>query len=136
MILAWCIAATVCAIAMAAILLSPSVWRSDRKLSITQLLLLTLLVLPGQALPPVLLWLAWKRTYYIIPFLGPPIRVGMAAVGWAICALLFSYLPTAIYALRERTHWRWLPLHPLGTLWMLWQAWETARMPESQRSTD
>lgn len=123
MILAGCIAVTVCAAAMATLLLSPPVWRSSGRLAITQLWLLTLLVLPGQVFPPVLLWLAWKKTYYIIPFLGPPIRVGMAAVGWASCALFFSYLPAAIYVLRKRTHWHWLLFHPLRTIWMLWREW-------------
>gem|GEM_PF-3652405 len=131
MILAWCIAATVCAAAIAAILLRPSVWGGSTSLSTAQLWLLTLLVVPGQVLPPVLLWLTWQRTYYIVPFIGPPIRIGMAAVGWASCALFFSYLPAAIYALRGRTHWRWLLLHPFGTICMLWREWETVRKTHS-----
>lgn len=136
MILAGCIAATACAATTAAILLSPSVWKGSRKLSIAQLWLLTLLVVPGQTLPPILLWLAWKRTYYIIPFLAPPIRVGMAAVGWAACALFFSYLPSVIYALRRRWHWLWLLVHPCGTFRMLWHAWEAVRAKGTQRNTN
>lgn len=136
MILAWCIAATVCAASMAAILLTPSVRRSSGKLPATKLWLLTLLVVPGQALPPILLWLAWKRTYYIIPFLGPPIRVGMPAVGWAVCALFFSYLPVTIYALRGRWHWFWLLVHPIATFRMLWRQWSTGREIKLQKNVD
>ncbi|MEZ2347351.1 hypothetical protein [Terriglobus sp. RCC_193] len=136
MILAWCIAATVCAAATAAVLLHPSVWRNDRNLPVAQWWLLTLLVVPGQVLPPLLFWLAWKRTYYIIPFLGPPIRVGMAAVGWATCALFFSYLPATVYALRKRWHWLWLLLHPFGTIWMLWGKWKAVRVNGSHYGAD
>ncbi|WP_047490907.1 hypothetical protein [Terriglobus sp. TAA 43] len=136
MILAWCIATTVCAAAMAAILLTPSVLRSSGKLSIAKLWLLTLLVIPGQVLPPILLWLAWKRTYYIIPFLGPPIRVGMAAVVWAVCALFFSYLPAAVYALCGRCHWFWLLVHPIETFRMLWRQCGTDHEIKLQKNVD
>ena len=135
MILAWCIAATACAVAMAVVLLRlPSTQRMQggRSISIVQLWLLTLLVVPGQALPPVLLWLAWKRTYYIIPFLGPPILVGVAAVWWAASALFFSYLPAAVYALRRQWHWLWFLVHPFGTARMLWREWEVIRQIRSQ----
>ncbi|SDF95941.1 hypothetical protein [Terriglobus roseus] len=136
MILAWCIAATVCAATMAATLLTPSVRRSSGKLSITQLWLLTLLVIPGQVLPPILLWLAWKRTYYIIPFLGPPIRVGMAPVAWALCALFFSYLPATVYALRGQWQWFWLLVHPAATFRMLWRQWGTDHEIQLQKNVD
>lgn len=123
MILAWCIAATVCAATMAALLLR-RLAQHGRNLPIAQLWLLTLLVVPGQMLPPVLLWLTWKRTYYVVPFLGPPILVGLTGVRWAIVALFFSYLPAAVYALRRQWHWLWLLAHPFGTLRMLWTQWE------------
>ena len=136
MIVTWCIAATVCAAAMAVVLLTPSVLRSSGKLPPTKLWLLTLLVVPGQVLPPILLWLAWKRTYYIIPFLGPPILVGMAAVGWAAAALFSSYLPATVYVLRGRWHWFWLLVHPLETFRMLWRQWSTDHEIKLQKNVD
>jgi hypothetical protein len=123
---------------MAAILLWPPARQAQggRTLTIAQLWLLTLLVIPGQALPPVLLWLAWKKTYYVIPFLGPPIIVGVAAVWWAASALFFSYLPVAVYALRRQWHWIWLLVHPFGTARMLWKDWEAIRETGLQRTVN
>ncbi len=40
----------------------------------------TLLLGFGQVLPLPLLWLAWRHTRFIFPFLGPPVRTGMGPV--------------------------------------------------------
>lgn len=84
---------------------------------------MTLLLGLGQVLPLPLLWLAWERTTFLIPFLGPPIRIGMAPVWWALFAVLLSYLPRLINAVRYRQSWMGALLHPLGVALLLVLQW-------------
>lgn len=123
MILAWCVASTMCAAALCLLLMThPASMKTMRG---ARLWWSSVLLLPGQVLPPVLLWLSWSRTYYVIPFLGPPVRVGMLPVWWAIAAVLFSYLPAMGYAVQQRWRWYWIVLHPCGTIRMLWHGWQS-----------
>ncbi|SEC09077.1 glycosyltransferase [Terriglobus roseus] len=84
---------------------------------------MTLLLGLGQVLPLPLLWLAWERTTFIIPFLGPPIRIGMAPVWWSVVALLLSYLPRVVNAVRYRQSWLGALLHPVGVALLLVLQW-------------
>jgi cellulose synthase/poly-beta-1,6-N-acetylglucosamine synthase-like glycosyltransferase len=84
---------------------------------------ITLLLGLGQVLPAVLLWLAWQRTFFVIPFLGPPLRVGMQPVGWAAAALVLSYMPRLINTVRYRQSWLGALLHPLGVALLLVLQW-------------
>jgi glycosyltransferase involved in cell wall biosynthesis len=84
---------------------------------------MTLLLGLGQVAPPLLLWLAWQRTTFLIPFLGPPIRIGVAPVWWAGAALLLSYLPRLINTMRYRQSWLGAALHPAGVGLLLVLQW-------------
>lgn len=119
--LALCVASAVCAAAMAFLLLCA---RPYARWSLWRLLLGTLLLIPGQVLPLGLLWQAWRHTYFVIPFLGPPIRVGMAAVWWAGAAVALSYVPAIAHAWKRQWTWLCVVLHPCGTILMLWRGWK------------
>ncbi|AFL90229.1 glycosyl transferase [Terriglobus roseus DSM 18391] len=84
---------------------------------------MTLLLGLGQVLPLPLLWMAWERTPFIIPFLGPPIRIGMAPVWWSAIAVALSYLPRVINAARYRQSWLSALLHPVGVAVLLVLQW-------------
>jgi hypothetical protein len=84
---------------------------------------MTLLLGLGQVLPLPLLALAWERTTFIIPFLGPPIRIGLAPVWWSAAAVVLSYLPRAINAARYRQSWLSALLHPAGVAVLLVLQW-------------
>ena len=84
---------------------------------------MTLLLGFGQVLPLPLLALAWQRTTFLIPFLGPPIRIGMAPVWWAMSAVVLSYLPRAINAVRYRQSFVSALLHPVGVAVLLVLQW-------------
>lgn len=88
-----------------------------------RILPMTLLLGFGQVLPLPLLALAWERTTFVIPFLGPPIRIGMAPVWWAVAAVMLSYFPRAINAVRYRQSWLGALLHPLGVALLLVLQW-------------
>ncbi len=88
-----------------------------------RILPMTLLLGFGQILPLPLLWMAWKHTRFIFPFLGPPVRVGMAPVWTAVLALLLSYLPRIINAARYRQSWLGVLLHPAGVAVLLVLQW-------------
>ncbi len=77
----------------------------------------------GQVLPLPLLWLAWRHTRFIVPFLGPPIRIGMGPVWIAAAALLMSYLPRVTNAARYRQSWLSVLLHPAGVATLLVLQW-------------
>ena len=83
----------------------------------------TLLLGFGQVLPVPMLALAWQRTTFVIPFVGPPIRIGMAPVWWAVSAVVLSYLPRAISAVRYRQSWLSALLHPVGVAALLVLQW-------------
>jgi hypothetical protein len=84
---------------------------------------MTLLLGLGQVLPiPLLLW-AWLHTSFIIPFLGPPIRIGMGPVWAATAACLLSYLPRLINTVRYRQSWLGALMHPLGMTLLLMLQW-------------
>lgn len=84
---------------------------------------MTLFLGLGQVLPVPLLWLAWQHTRFIVPFLGPPTRIGMAPV-WAACiASVLSYLPRVVNALRYRQSWLGAVLHPVGVAVLLVLQW-------------
>ncbi len=83
----------------------------------------TLLLAVGQVLPLPLLWLAWRSTTFIIPFLGPPIRIGMAPVWWALAAVALSYLTRVINAIRYRQSWLSVLLHPVDVVLLLGVQW-------------
>ena len=83
----------------------------------------TLLLVAGQVLPLLLLWMAWRSTIFIIPFLGPPIRIGMAAVWWALAAVALSFLPRMVNAARKRQSWLSVMLHPLDVVLLLVLQW-------------
>jgi hypothetical protein len=84
---------------------------------------MTLLLGVGQVLPLPLLWLAWERTTFVIPFLGPPVRIGMEPVWWAAAAVVLSYLPRGINVIRYRQSWLGAVLHPLGIAVLLMLQW-------------
>ena len=84
---------------------------------------MTLLLGFGQVLPLPLLALAWQRTSFLIPFLGPPIRIGMAPVWWALTAVLLSYLPRCIDTVRFRQSIVSALLHPVGVATLLVLQW-------------
>lgn len=83
----------------------------------------TLLLGLGQVSPLPLLWLAWQHTRFIIPFFGPPIRVGMVPVWIAAAAVALSYLPRVINTIRYRQSWLGALLHPVGVLLLLVLQW-------------
>jgi len=83
----------------------------------------TLLLLLGQVLPLPLLVIAWERTTFVIPFLGPPIRVGMQPVWVALFAVGLSYLPRVMHAARFRQSAVGAVLHPVGVLVLLVLQW-------------
>jgi hypothetical protein len=83
----------------------------------------TLLLAAGQVLPLPLLWLAWRSTTFIIPFLGPPIRIGMAPVWWALAAVALSFLPRMVNAARKRQSWLSVVLHPVDVVLLLGVQW-------------
>lgn len=117
--LALCVTSAACAAGLAFLLLGS---RSDASCwPRWRLWLVMLLVIPGQILPLVLLWQAWRYTYFLIPFLGPPIRVGMGAVWWAVVAVAFSYTPAVACAWKRHWAWWWMVLHPCGTIRMVWR---------------
>lgn len=118
--LAWSVTSAVCAAALAVLLLRV---RPGEGLPVWKLVVCTLLLVPGQGMPVVLLWQAWRHTYFVIPFLGPPIRVGMVAVWWAVAAVLLSYMPAVAYAWKRQWAWSWVVLHPCGTVRMVWRGW-------------
>jgi hypothetical protein len=117
-----CVTSATCAAALAVLLFRA---QPDAGWPFWKLLLGTLLLVPGQVLPLGLLWQAWQRTYFVIPFLGPPIRVGMAAVWWAGAAVVLSYIPAVAYAWKGQWTWPWVVLHPCGTVRMLWSGWKS-----------
>lgn len=84
---------------------------------------ITLLLVFGQVLPLLLLGWAWTHTRYIFPFLGPPIRIGMAPVWWACAAVVLSYLPRLLNAARFKQSVPSALLHPLGVLLLLVLQW-------------
>lgn len=84
---------------------------------------LSAFLLMGQVAPLVLLLVAAARLRYIFPFLGPPLRVGMPAVWCAAAALVLSYLPRAINAVRYRQSWLSVALHPAGAATLLVLQW-------------
>ncbi len=84
---------------------------------------MTLLLGLGQVMPLPLLWLAWHHTTFVIPFLGPPIRMGMAPVWWSIAAVVLSYLPRVINTVRYRQSWLGTVLHPVGVALLLVLQW-------------
>lgn len=120
--LALCVTSAACATALAVLLLHT---RPHAGWPLWKLLLCTLLLVPGQVLPLGLLWQAWRHTFFVIPFLGPPIRIGMAAVWWAGVAVVLSYVPAIAYAWKRRWSWLWVVLHPCGTVHMLWLGWKS-----------
>ena len=83
----------------------------------------TLLLGLGQVLPLPLAWIAWTRTSFIIPFLGPPIRIGTAPVWIALTAAVFSYVPRFLNAFKYRGSWLSAALHPLGVAVLLLLQW-------------
>lgn len=121
MLAAGCVASTICATGMLLLLSRTRV--SAEHWPLWKLVLGTLLLVPGQVLPPVLLWQAWRHTYFVIPFLGPPIHVGMGAVWWASVAVVLSYTSAVVYACRRQWAWQWVVLHPCGTVLLLWRGW-------------
>ena len=84
---------------------------------------MTLLLGLGQVLPLPLLWLAWHRTRFILPFLGPPVRIGMGLVWISTVAAALSYLPRLVNAVRFRQSWLGVLLHPVGELLLLVLQW-------------
>ncbi len=84
---------------------------------------MTLFLALGQILPLFLLWTAWQRTIVIIPFLGPSYRINVQPVWVAAVAVLCSYLPRAINAVRYRQSWLGALLHPLGMCTFLLLQW-------------
>ena len=84
---------------------------------------MTLFLGIGQVLPLPLLWLAWQHTRFIVPFLGPPIRIGVAPVWAASIAVTLSYLPRIVNTARFRQTWFGAALHPVGVLVLLVLQW-------------
>jgi hypothetical protein len=84
---------------------------------------MTALLVLGQALPLPLLWFAWQRIFFIVPFLGPPIRVGVEPAWWAFAAVVMSYLPRVVNAVRYRQRWLGVVLHPVGVAVLLVLQW-------------
>ncbi|MGI4757665.1 MAG: glycosyltransferase [Janthinobacterium lividum] len=77
----------------------------------------------GQVLPLALVWLAWRKTLLIIPFLGPSFRTGLLPVWIALLAAALSYVPRIINAVRYRQSWAGALLHPLGVAVFLVLQW-------------
>ncbi len=84
---------------------------------------MTLLLAFGQVLPLPLLWSAWRHTSFIVPFLGPPIRIGMGLVWAAACAVAMSYVPRILNAVHYRQRWLGVVLHPVGVATLLVLQW-------------
>ncbi len=84
---------------------------------------MTMLLGFGQVLPLPLLWLAWRSTTFLIPFLGPPVRVGMLPVWIALAAVFFSYLPRVVNAAKYRQSWVSVLAHPMGVAVLLVLQW-------------
>ena len=84
---------------------------------------MTLFFVMGQVAPLPLAWFAWSHTRFIIPFLGPPIRIGMVPVWIALAAALLSYLPRVLNAMRFRQSWLSVVLHPVGIAVLLVLQW-------------
>ena len=84
----------------------------------------TVLLVAGEVLPLPLLWLAWRETSFVIPFLGPPVRIGLLPVWWAVAAVVFSYAAALVDAVRSRNVlWPAVlpPLHAVRGIARLWQ---------------
>ena len=77
----------------------------------------------GQVLPLPIAWNAWTHTRFIFPFLGPPIRIGMQPVWTALAAVLLSYVPRIVNAIRYRSSWLSVLLHPVGIAVLLALQW-------------
>ena len=84
---------------------------------------MTLFLAVGQVLPLPVAWIAWTHTRFIFPFLGPPIRIGMPAVWTALAATILSYLPRILSAVKYRSSWMSVLLHPLGVAVLLVLQW-------------
>lgn len=84
---------------------------------------MTLLLGFGQVLPLPLLWFAWRSTSFIIPFLGPPIRIGMMPVWISLVAVFCSYLPRFINAAKYRQSWGSALVQPVGVAVLLVLQW-------------
>jgi hypothetical protein len=98
-------------------------YATESTATLVRIVPITLLLVAGQVLPLPLLWLAWMHTTFLIPFLGPPIRIGMAPVWWALAAVVLSYLPRVIYAIRYRQNWLFVVLHPVAVALLLVMQW-------------
>jgi len=70
----------------------------------------------GQILPVVLLWLAWQKTFVVIPFATPAYRVGMVPVWWALAAMVLAYFARFVQTLLCKGSWLSLLLHPMVML--------------------
>ena len=84
---------------------------------------MTLLLGLGQVLPLPVAWIAWTHTRFIFPFLGPPIRIGMLPVRIALAAAILSYIPRVLNAVRYRSSWMSVLLHPVGIAVLLALQW-------------
>ena len=77
----------------------------------------------GQVLPLPVLCMAWAHTRFIFPFLGPPLRIGMHPVWTALAAVILSYTPRVLNAIKYRSSWISVLLHPLGVATLLALQW-------------
>ncbi len=84
---------------------------------------MTLLLGFGQVLPLVVAWIAWRNTTFIFPFIGPPIRIGMLPVWIALVAAVLSYTPRVLNAIKFRSSWLSVLLHPVGVAVLLVLQW-------------
>lgn len=84
----------------------------------------SVLLVLGEALPLLLLPIAWRHVRYVIPFLGPPVRIGMVPVWWALAAVAISYAAAVLDTVRARSPW-WTavlpPVHAVLALLRLWR---------------
>lgn len=116
-LLSWC---GIAAVSAAALVVFAAVQPRQMGLRVIWSVLLVL----GEVLPLVLLCIAWWRTRFVIPFLGPPVRFGMLPVWWALAAVVLGYIAAAIDISRVRAQW-WLvvlpPVHGVAALLRMWR---------------
>lgn len=116
-LLEWCAVSCVCAVALLA-------FAAMQPHGVALRAAWSVLLLLGEALPLLLLVTAWRHVRYVIPFLGPPIRIGMQPVWWALAAVILSYAAAVLDTVRARSPW-WAavlpPVHAVTTLLRIWK---------------
>ena len=99
-LLSWCAVTTMCATVLV-------VFAATQPQHVALRAVWSLLLLLGEVLPFVLLYVAWSNVRYVIPMLGPPVRYNMLPMWWALGGVGLAYV--AAITDTVRSHGRWWP---------------------------